>query len=193
MVIALSSFDCLCGFRKIPEIQEYMIQYPEFRDLLLSAGYTSESTSNLSDDLHIRAIFNALMRCDQSQVDQQVTNLVDRLMTISDLQPLDRLILKLHSEHGKDNGVFAPLVMNYLILQPGESFFIGANEPHAYLSGDCVECMALSDNVVRAGLTPKFKDVDTLCNMLTYRLSKPSYLEPKELNENVVVYRLVVS
>ena len=28
--------------------------------------------------------------------------------------------------------------------------------------------MACSDNVVRAGLTPKFKDKDTLCNMLTY-------------------------
>jgi mannose-6-phosphate isomerase len=28
--------------------------------------------------------------------------------------------------------------------------------------------MAASDNVVRAGLTPKFKDVDTLVDMLTY-------------------------
>lgn len=29
--------------------------------------------------------------------------------------------------------------------------------------------MACSDNVVRAGLTPKFKDVDTLVSMLTYK------------------------
>jgi mannose-6-phosphate isomerase len=28
--------------------------------------------------------------------------------------------------------------------------------------------MATSDNVVRAGLTPKFKDVEALCSMLTY-------------------------
>jgi len=28
--------------------------------------------------------------------------------------------------------------------------------------------MACSDNVVRAGLTPKFKDVQTLCNILEY-------------------------
>ena len=34
---------------------------------------------------------------------------------------------------------------------------------------DCMECMACSDNVVRAGLTPKFKDVDTLCEMLDYK------------------------
>ena len=31
-----------------------------------------------------------------------------------------------------------------------------------------MEIMALSDNVVRAGLTPKFKDVKTLCDMLHY-------------------------
>ena len=29
--------------------------------------------------------------------------------------------------------------------------------------------MAASDNVVRAGLTPKFRDTDTLCSMLTYK------------------------
>lgn len=28
--------------------------------------------------------------------------------------------------------------------------------------------MACSDNVVRAGLTPKFKDVQTLCSILDY-------------------------
>jgi len=47
---------------------------------------------------------------------------------------------------------------------------LAANEPHAYLKGDCVECMATSDNVVRAGLTPKLKDSDTLIKMLTYNL-----------------------
>ena len=30
--------------------------------------------------------------------------------------------------------------------------------------------MACSDNVVRAGLTPKFRDKDTLCEMLTYNM-----------------------
>ena len=42
---------------------------------------------------------------------------------------------------------------------------------------DCLECMATSDNVVRAGLTPKFKDVPTLCEMLKY--------EPKSAQENL--------
>jgi mannose-6-phosphate isomerase len=52
--------------------------------------------------------------------------------------------------------------MNQVTVMPGQSIFIAANVPHAYLDGDLVECMASSDNVVRAGLTPKFKDVTTL-------------------------------
>ena len=39
---------------------------------------------------------------------------------------------------------------------------MAANEPHAYVAGEIIECMACSDNVVRAGLTPKFKDVPNL-------------------------------
>lgn len=46
--------------------------------------------------------------------------------------------------------------------------FLAADEPHAYISGDCVEVMANSDNVIRAGLTPKFRDVGELVRMLTY-------------------------
>jgi mannose-6-phosphate isomerase len=52
--------------------------------------------------------------------------------------------------------------MNLVSLAPGEALFIGPNIPHAYLDGDLVECMACSDNVIRAGLTTKFRDVKTL-------------------------------
>lgn len=39
---------------------------------------------------------------------------------------------------------------------------------------DIIECMATSDNVVRAGLTPKLRDVDTLIEMLTYEAGPAS-------------------
>lgn len=51
--------------------------------------------------------------------------------------------------------------------------FLAAGEPHAYLDGVIVECMANSDNVVRAGLTAKFIDRNTLLDMLTYREGPP--------------------
>ena len=71
-------------------------------------------------------------------------------------------IIRLYGDYPNDRGVLCPLFLNHLLLNEGEGFFMGANEPHAYIYGDCVECMALSDNVVRAGLTPKFRDVSTL-------------------------------
>ena len=50
-------------------------------------------------------------------------------------------------------------------LKKGESIVILPNEPHAYIYGDLVECMANSDNVIRGGLTPKFKDTETLVSV----------------------------
>ncbi len=54
-------------------------------------------------------------------------------------------------------------------LPNGHAIYLPANEPHAYLAGELVECMAASDNVIRAGLTPKFKHAEVLCESLTYR------------------------
>lgn len=46
--------------------------------------------------------------------------------------------------------------------------FVFVKQIFVGLVPDCVECMACSDNTVRAGLTPKFLDVRTLCEMLDY-------------------------
>uniref|UniRef100_A0A2K5DZ81 Mannose-6-phosphate isomerase n=1 Tax=Aotus nancymaae TaxID=37293 RepID=A0A2K5DZ81_AOTNA len=78
------------------------------------------------------------------------------------------LLMQLHQQYPGDVGCFAIYFLNLLTLKPGEAMFLEANMPHAYLKGDCVECMACSDNTVRAGLTPKFIDVPTLCEMLSY-------------------------
>jgi mannose-6-phosphate isomerase len=64
--------------------------------------------------------------------------------------------------------LFVQFFLNYVKLEVGEAMFLKADDIHAYLSGDIIECMASSDNVVRAGFTPKFKDVSTLTTMLTY-------------------------
>jgi len=71
---------------------------------------------------------------------------------------------------------------------------MAANEPHAYLQGECVECMALSDNVVRAGLTPKFRDVDTLCSMLTYNMYRGEevFTDPEQISKSSVLYKAAV-
>ena len=81
-----------------------------------------------------------------------------------------RAILRLAQQFPGDPGAMAPFFLNYLLIAPGESFYMDANEPHAYVAGEIIEVMACSDNVVRAGLTAKFKDVSNLVNMLTYTM-----------------------
>ena len=41
--------------------------------------------------------------------------------------------------------------MNFLTLSPGDAIYVPADAPHAYLSGDIVECMACSNNVLNTG------------------------------------------
>ncbi|CAD6248341.1 unnamed protein product [Miscanthus lutarioriparius] len=88
----------------------------------------------------------------------------------------EQLVLSLERQYQEDVGVLATLFFNYVKLSPGEALYIGANEPHAYLSGECIECMATSDNVVRAGLTPKYKDIQTLCSNANIQTGIPGNL-----------------
>ena len=77
--------------------------------------------------------------------------------------------MRLAEQYPGDVGVLSAFFFNYIELVPGQAIYLDANEPHAYLSGECLECMVTSDNVVRAGLTPKYIDTNTLCGMLTYK------------------------
>jgi mannose-6-phosphate isomerase len=88
---------------------------------------------------------------------------------VRQLTEKEELVLQLEKQYPADVGVLAIFFLNYVKLVPGEAVYLDANVPHAYLSGEIVECMAASDNVVRAGFTPKFRDTQTLCSMLTYK------------------------
>ena len=66
------------------------------------------------------------------------------------------------------------LLLNRVVLQPGEAIHLTAGNLHAYLSGAGVELMGASDNVVRGGLTEKHVDVDELLRILdTTPLAEP--------------------
>lgn len=174
MAIALTEFTGLCGFRRPREILEYLSTYPELSKIIGDVVASEFKMNSISDVDEIqreayRKLFQAFMSTSDEITNECVNQLVTRLTSSSETSEIDKVIITLNKDYPNDRGIFCPLLLNYLKLSPGESFFMGPNEPHAYLSGNCVECMALSDNVVRAGLTPKFKDVDTLVNMLHYR------------------------
>lgn len=188
MVIALTEFFCLAGFDSLVSISLRCKQFPEFEDLLSRGGFRFSDENDDNTEL-LRQLFRSCITSNQKDIEECAKAIVTRLSTKQALSEIEQLVLDLNSQFPNDVGIFAPIFLNYIRLNPGESFFIPANEPHAYLQGDCIECMALSDNVVRAGLTPKFKDVDTLCSMLTYRTGRPELLFPFAVNLCTKVYR----
>jgi mannose-6-phosphate isomerase len=52
---------------------------------------------------------------------------------------------------------------------------------------DIIECMANSDNVIRAGLTPKLRDIPNLVNTLTYVAAPASHhaVKPQSFQDTV--------
>ncbi|MFO7800728.1 MAG: mannose-6-phosphate isomerase, class I [Desulfovermiculus sp.] len=88
-------------------------------------------------------------------------------------------------EYPEDIGVLAAVFLHLMHLQPGEAAFLPPGRLHAYLSGLGLELMANSDNVLRAGLTPKHVDVSELLRVLRFEHSpiKPLRAEPNEQGE----------
>ena len=94
----------------------------------------------------------------------------------SDRQSVDRESLRvfdqtmrLVAKYPTDAGVLVTLLLNHVVLAPGEALFLDAGVIHAYTSGFGVEIMAASDNVVRAGLTSKHIDVPELMKIADFR------------------------
>lgn len=72
-----------------------------------------------------------------------------------------------------DGGVLVALAMNVVNLEPGEACFTPDGIVHSYQRGLGLEIMANSDNVIRAGLTPKHIDLDTLFEVANMAPSAP--------------------
>uniref|UniRef100_UPI00398F0684 mannose-6-phosphate isomerase isoform X1 n=1 Tax=Pristiophorus japonicus TaxID=55135 RepID=UPI00398F0684 len=176
MAIALTPFEGLCGFRPVEEIVGFLKNVREFHAVIGSeaAEMLENSTGDpgkVSDAL--KKCFTRMMNCEKKAFVDQLNKLVKRVLEEAaagkdTAASNGELLLRLHSQFPGDVGCFVIYFLNQVKLQPGEAMFLGANEPHAYLNGDCIECMACSDNTVRAGLTPKLIDVHTLCEMLSY-------------------------
>jgi mannose-6-phosphate isomerase len=73
-------------------------------------------------------------------------------------------------------------------LHAGEGLFQGAGMPHAYMEGQCVELMANSDNVLRAGLTPKHIDVPELLKHTLFESVIPNIMKGDSLQTGEKVY-----
>ncbi|QLQ81608.1 hypothetical protein HG537_0F03690 [Torulaspora globosa] len=183
MAIAVTDFEALCGFKPLEEIADELKRIPELRaivgdetaDEFIQNIKPKASKGSPEDDANkklLQAIFGKVMNASDEIVAQNARSLVKRAETRPEdfnKPDLPALIIDLNKQFPDDVGLFCGcLLLNHCKLKAGEAIFLRAKDPHAYINGDIIECMAASDNVVRAGFTPKFKDVKNLVDMLTY-------------------------
>lgn len=146
--VAVTRVESLSGVRGNSELAVLAeaLDQQWLREVLATGEPVLPSVLKLSDDQAQAAMADLL-------------HAIDKLPTHDELGALLRYI---SGRHPGDRGLLMALCMNHVVLEPGEAIFTPAGQLHAYLRGTAVELMACSDNVLRAGLTPKHIDVDEL-------------------------------
>lgn len=171
MAIAVTPVTLLCGFRPVVELRELLTRLPEIASLIgpdvLSRLENAKNESQMGRAL--KELYRAAVTAESNRLSVAANGLANRVRTQSKLSPSEEIFLQVYEQYGGgDVGVITSLFLNVVHLAPGEAIFIGPNLIHAYVSGELIECMACSDNVVRAGLTKKYQDTMTLVEMLDY-------------------------
>ena len=162
LIVALTDFYALRGFRELADIGQTLDQIPEFGEFVQEFEPTSEC---------LKALYHTFMGLPQERVDATLEPLVERLARANEARPFGRQdreywVLKadrIYSVGGhRDRGLFSIYLLNLLHLQPEEAMYLPAGTLHAYLEGSGLEIMANSNNVLRGGLTPKHVDTAEL-------------------------------
>lgn len=179
LVYALTEYQAMNGFRAMSEILNLFSELAiEELKTLVDTFNTNQSEQGLSD------FFSGLLSLQGETKARAVQALITQAKQI-DL-PLFNLIAELEQQYPNDIGLFAPLLLNVITLQPGEAMFLDAQTPHAYLHGTGLEIMANSDNVLRAGLTPKHIDIEELvaCTLFKHKPFEQLRLKPDVIEGN---------
>jgi mannose-6-phosphate isomerase len=161
IICALSDFSLLCGFvddaetRRRLTIIRHAVGSNAALDSIADAFPTSSATA---DDR--RALLGAIL----SMSSKDVPSVVQAVRTAGQERGLEHLV-GICDHYPTDAGVLVAALMNFRVLRPGEAMFFEAGQTHAYLSGLGIELLANSDNVVRAGLTPKHIDIPELLQL----------------------------
>lgn len=176
----MTPFVALCDFRQHDEIYNLLKSHDELIELL---GNDNIEKIKSDGNEGLKSVYSKLMRSDDVSIKKCIEKLEKKFQNGS--SKLAKVFLQIQQDFPNDVGSLSLFFLNLMELKPGESIFLAAKVPHAYLSGDCIECMSCSDNVVRAGLTPKFKDVENLLEMLIYDGAKAEekLFQPKILDE----------
>ncbi|SDK72605.1 mannose-6-phosphate isomerase, type 1 [Arthrobacter sp. ov407] len=175
MILALTPFEALCGFRPATESRALFLhlaacfelaglELPPLVPLLL------EDLAQPDEPAALRSAFERLIAGGED-VSHATAMIVAALVSgasmgthVAELTT----VVNLNHDYPGDPGVLISLLLNRISLAPGEAVYLPAGNVHAYLHGLGIEVMASSDNVLRGGLTPKFVDVPELLQTVAF-------------------------
>jgi len=187
LVYALTRFDAMVGFRAPRRAAE------------LLAGLDAPLAAELHERLMarpgsegVRAAFEWLLsprtRPDESDLRKLVEACARRLAEGSPSPRTDQTVLQLAEAYPGDPGAVTSVLLNPVTLQPGEAVFVPTGTVHAYLRGVAVEIMANSDNVLRAGLSAKYIDVEELLRNVDCVAAPPIRIAPERVFTSTEIF-----
>jgi len=159
VAVAISEVELVRGFRPLEELAMLGVSFPH---LLTKLPF---ETLKMGGSRNLQALLASLFRLS----DEERTDLARHILN-SSASSNDPNIRWFHraadTAQGNDPGLIMLLLLRCLRLTPGDAVYIPPHVPHAYLCGDLAECMTNSDNVIRAGLTPKFIDRESFLKIV---------------------------
>ncbi|MEZ8635881.1 mannose-6-phosphate isomerase, class I [Vibrio cyclitrophicus] len=175
MVMALSPFKIMVGFRTLEEIT---VNLNTIESELLSKIIKGESFG-------YQNLLISLLELPEK--DKQLIIAKALSVALTRNVPMWQQVVELAHHYPTDIGILAPLYLNCMTLEPGEAMYLPAGTIHAYTQGTCVELMGCSDNVLRAGLTPKHIDTTELMNCTQFAPFIPQKLTANLINNERVL------
>ncbi|GGU97028.1 mannose-6-phosphate isomerase, class I [Streptomyces litmocidini] len=175
MIVALTPFQGLCGFRSPRQCADLLdaLAVPALRP-------HAEVLRTRPEEAALAEVFAAFLSPPEGLLGDVTAAVAAVAAHVGPHQEDLVRYAEVARAHPGDPGLLAALMLRRVELRPGESLFLGAGVPHAYLSGLGVEIMANSDNVLRCGLTSKHVDAAELLRVVRFTAPPGRVLTPGE-------------
>jgi len=173
LLVALTRFEALAGFRPLDRTRELLgaLAVPDLAHTtaVLGSGDDAEDLRALVTTwLTLPAATKRELVAVTAPECRRLTAQVDAGEAPEWMRGPARVAGELAEQYPGDSGVLISLLLNHVVLEPGQALYLAAGKLHAYLGGTGVEIMANSDNVLRGGLTTKHIDVPELMRVMDF-------------------------
>ncbi|CAD8128025.1 unnamed protein product [Paramecium sonneborni] len=187
MAIALTVFEALVGFTDQQTIIQNIERNPQ---IIVKIGDNLWNQFLVAQNQQAQEILKQIVSIFLSLTQDEIKVILDNFQWPNKCNPS---LFPGQKIEKYDVGYLFLLLMNHLILQPGQAVVLEAGLIHAYLRGNIIETMANSDNVVRCGFTPKQKDVETMKEILICEMKQPDYVQPIIEESNEYIYKRYIT